>query len=64
MRAIRRVGVYADIVEAPSPEDHRNTVTLGIKDRDISRVCKTRFSLGDCAVFRSNLLIGIWLYAT
>jgi hypothetical protein len=31
MRAIRRVGIYADVVEAPSPEDHRNTVSLGIR---------------------------------
>lgn len=31
MRAIRRVGIYADTVDAPSPQDPASTMKLGIR---------------------------------
>ena len=32
MRDIRRLGIYADIVDAPSPTDPQNTVKLGVRN--------------------------------
>ena len=31
MRPIQAVGLYADVIEAPSPEDQRSTIRIGIR---------------------------------
>jgi hypothetical protein len=37
MRDIQRAGIYADIVDAPSPSDPENTVKLGVSSTTIRR---------------------------
>ena len=40
MRAIRRVGIYADVVDGRSPEDAKNGVLLGIRNDSFQQYVK------------------------